>query len=240
MRNRILKFTLLLSIILLITGLENRTYATHAAGSDIKYRCLGGLVYEIEVTFYRDCDGVNEPASITVNCKSNNGSSNFNVTASKVTGTNGVEITVPCSGSSSTCGGGSSTGIRKWTYRATVTLPSAQTDWVFSYSVCCRNCTISTISNPCGSTSNLYVEAKLNNVLAPCNSSPTFSNIPIAFVCVGQNFNYNHGVLDPDGDSLVYSLITPKTSSTANVSFIAPMPNAVTTTIPVTGGCHSI
>lgn len=222
MRNRILKFTLLLSIILLITGLENRTYATHAAGSDIKYRCLGGLVYEIEVTFYRDCDGVNEPASITVNCKSNNGSSNFNVTASKVTGSNGVEITVPCSGSSSTCGGGSSTGIRKWTYRATVTLPSAQTDWVFSYSVCCRNCTISTISNPCGSTSNLYVEAKLNNVLAPCNSSPTFSNIPIAFVCVGQNFNYNHGVLDPDGDSLVYSLITPKTSSSANISFIAP------------------
>ncbi len=222
MRNRILKFTLLLSIILLITGLENSTYATHAAGSDIKYRCLGGLMYEIEVTFYRDCDGVNEPASITVNCKSNNGSSNFNVTASKVTGTNGVEITVPCAGSSSTCGGGSSTGIRKWTYRATVTLPSAQTDWVFSYSVCCRNCTISTISNPCGSNSNLYVEAKLNNVLAPCNSSPTFSNIPIAFVCVGQNFNYNHGVLDPDGDSLVYSLITPKTSSSANVSFIAP------------------
>lgn len=222
MRNRILKFTLLLSIILLITGLENRTYATHAAGSDIKYRCLGGLMYEIEVTFYRDCDGVNEPASITVNCKSNNGSSNFNATASKVTGSNGVEITVPCSGSASTCGGGSSTGIKKWTYRATVTLPSAQTDWVFSYSVCCRNCTISTISNPCGSTSNLYVEAKLNNVLAPCNSSPTFSNIPIAFVCVGQNFNYNHGVLDPDGDSLVYSLITPKTSSSSNVSFIAP------------------
>lgn len=197
--------------------------ATHAAGSDIRYRCLGGLQYEIEVTFYRDCGGVAEPSNITVNCRSVSGNHNINITLNKVSGSsNGNEITVPCATSTSSCNGGSSTGVRRWVYRATVTLPSARADWVFSYSVCCRNCTITTISNPCASNSLLYVEATLNNLNAPCNNSPTFSNIPIAFVCTGQNFNYNHGVLDPDGDSLTYQLIAPKISATANVSFIPP------------------
>ncbi|MFN0189143.1 MAG: SprB repeat-containing protein, partial [Bacteroidia bacterium] len=210
--------------------MQNQVFATHAAGSDIKYRCLGGNQYEIEVTFYRDCGGVSEPGNITLNYKSANGNHNLSVSATKVAGpTNGLEITVPCATSTSSCNGGATTGIRKWTYTAIVTLPSAQTDWVFSYSVCCRNCSITTITSPCASASTLYVEAKLNNLTAPCNSSPTFSNIPIAFVCIGQNFNYNHGVLDPDGDSLSYSLITPKTTATSNVSFISPA--SVTTPI---------
>lgn len=215
----IMQFVILMTLI--IAG-SHQAFATHAAGSDIKYRYLGGMAYEIEVTFYRDCGGVAEPANITVNCKSVNGSSNFNVTANKVATNNGTEITVPCLTSNSNCNGGGSTGIRKWTYRATVTLPSAQTDWVFSYSVCCRNCSITTIVNPCASNSVLYIEATLNNVISANNSSPTFSNIPIAFVCIGQPFNFNHGVLDIDGDSLRYDLITPKTSATANVTYISP------------------
>lgn len=230
-----IKFSFLLVSILLLAGLQNQVFATHAAGSDIKYRCLGGNQYEVEVTFYRDCGGVAEPANITIRYKSVNGNYNLTKSASKVAGSsNGLEITLPCASSPSSCNSGSSTGIRKWTYRTTITLPSAQTDWVFSYSVCCRNCSITTISNPCASNSTLYVEALLNNVDAPCNSSPTFSNIPIAFVCVGQNFNYNHGVIDPDGDSLSYSLISPKTTSTANVNFIAPLSatSPITTSTP--------
>lgn len=244
-KNFMTKFSYLLISILLLAGLQNEVFATHAAGSDIKYRCLGGNQYEIEVTFYRDCGGVAEPGNITINYKSANGNHNLNVTANKVPGANnGLEITVPCASSSSSCNGGSSTGIRKWVYTAIVTLPSAQTDWVFSYSVCCRNCSITTISSPCASNSTLYVEAKLNNFTAPCNSSPTFSNIPIAFVCVGQNFNYNHGVIDPDGDSLSYSLIAPKTTATANVSFIAPAsitsPMATSTPFTLNAGTGDI
>lgn len=208
---------------------QQKAFATHAAGSDIKYRSLGGNQYEIEVTFYRDCGGVAEPADITVNCKSVSGSSNFNVTCTKVTPGNGIEITVPCVSSNSTCNGGTTTGIRKWIYRGTVTLPSQRADWVFSYNICCRNCSITTISNPCASNSVLYIEATLNNILAQGNSSPSFSNIPIAFVCIGQPFNYNHGVIDANGDSLKYELIAPKTSATNNVSFISPA--SVTTPI---------
>lgn len=199
----------------------NTSYATHSAGSDISYRCLGGLLYEIEVTFYRDCGGVAEPSNITINCRSVNGNHNLTLTAMKMPGY-GNEITVPCTGMPTNCNGGSGTGIRQWKYSAQVLLPSPQSDWVFSYSICCRNCSITTISNPCAATSVLYVEATLNNLDGYCNNSPVFTNIPVAYVCLGQNYNYNHGVTDADGDSLVYTLITPKTTALTDVSFIPP------------------
>lgn len=216
------KFSLLLlaTALMSVANLRNAN-ATHSAGADLTYRCLGGLQYEIEATFYRDCGGIAEPSTLTVNYSSASGGYNLSITLNKIPGT-GQEITVPCQTSASTCNGGASTGIRKFVYRGTVTLPSARTDWVFSYSVCCRNCTITTIQNPCANSTLLYVESKLNNVAASCNSSPTFSNIPIAFVCIGQNFNYNHGVLDADGDSISYQLITPKISATTNVTYISP------------------
>ena len=197
-------------------------FATHSAGADIKYKYLSGNQYEVTVTFYRDCGGVAEPNSVTVNCKSQNGNFNFNVSANKISGANGQEITFPCSTTSTTCNGGVATGIKKWTYSTVVTLPSQQSDWTFSYSICCRNCSITTINSPCSSNSVLYVEAKLNNLLSINNSSPDFTNSPVAFVCLGQNFNYNHGVVEPDGDSLFYELITPKTGSNSTVTFIPP------------------
>ena len=211
-------------------------FATHSAGADIKYKYLSGNQYEVTVTFYRDCGGVAEPNSVSVNCKSQNGGFNFNVTANKVTGVNGQEITLPCASNSTTCNGGVVTGIKKWVYSTIVTLPSQQSDWTFSYSICCRNCSITTISNPCASTSVLYVEAKLNNLLAINNSSPDFTNSPVAFVCLGQNFNYNHGVVEADGDSLFYELISPKTGANSTVNFISPSSviNPISSSTPFT------
>ena len=220
-KNRWFKQASQLLLVMLLTFNSYRAHATHAAGADFTYKCLGGLQYELTITFYRDCGGVAEPATIDVNYKSASGGYNLTATASKIAVT-GQEITQPCISAVTSCGGGATVGIREFIYRTTVTLPAAKTDWVFSYSVCCRNCAITTINSPCASSSNLYVEATLNNVITPCNNSPIFSNIPIAFTCIGQNFNYNHGVLDPDGDSLVYSLITPRTAAATNVSYIAP------------------
>ncbi|MBK9544147.1 MAG: gliding motility-associated C-terminal domain-containing protein [Bacteroidetes bacterium] len=67
----------------------------------------------------------------------------------------------------------------------------------------------------------MYVEATLNNVAAPNNSSPIFSNIPISFLCIGQAFHYNHGAFETDGDSITYSFITPRSAANTNVVFAA-------------------
>jgi len=48
--------------LLFISFLINKsTFATHAQSADITYQCLGANQYEISVSFYRDCAGVNAP-----------------------------------------------------------------------------------------------------------------------------------------------------------------------------------
>ena len=201
---------------------SQQVQATHAAGADLTYTSLGGLVYQVDATFYRDCNGTLEPGNVTISYKSASCGFTRTALANKIPNDNGSEITMPCATAPSTCNGGNSPGIRKWIYRAIITLPAACSDWMFSYRICCRNCTISTIQNPCASGSEIYIESALNNLAAPENNSPQFSNAPIAFVCLAQNFNYNSGVYDVDGDSISYELIAPKTSATTEVTYIAP------------------
>jgi len=192
--------------------------ATHSAGSDLTYTYLGGNNYMVEVTFYRDCAGIAEPVSMPVSYASASCGFALTAMAAKVGGS-GIEITAPCTSVASSCNGGIVTGIQKFVYQAIVTLPAACTDWIFSYQVCCRNCSITTLQNPCAAGSNLYVEALLNNLQAPGNSSPHFTNDPVAFVCTGQAFHYNPGIIENDGDSLGYELIAPKTGPQSQVVY---------------------
>lgn len=207
--------------IFLYLATPQAVFATHSAGAELSYAHLGGLDYEITATFYRDCDGINEPSSVMINYRSNSCGYMRSVTAYKVP-TGGQDVTFPCNTSLTACQGGNMIGITKWEYKAVVTLPAACYDWRFSYRVCCRNCSITTIHNPCQAGSELYVEATLDNVNAPSNNSPVFTNDPIAFVCVGQNFNYNPGLYDVDGDSIHFELIDPKTSEFTTVSWVSP------------------
>jgi hypothetical protein len=61
----------------------------------------------------------------------------------------------------------------------------------------------------------------LNNLSDPTNSSPSFTNPPLSFLCIGQSFHYNHGAYDADGDSIVYSLIPPRSAAGTDVVFKA-------------------
>ncbi len=214
---------LVLTIAILFAG-STKTQASHAAGADLTYRWLSGNTYEVTAAFYRDCGGITQPTTVTLNYASVNCGVNQNVTLPAIN--NGPVITFPCNSVQTTCSGGSTPGIQQWLYRGNITLPSACSDWKLSYSVTARNCAITTIvqPSPCNSSTSyepIYVEALLNNLNAPQNSSPTFSNVPISFVCLGQNFNYNHGVIDLNGDSLTYELITPLTSATTSVTYLS-------------------
>lgn len=203
---------ILLLVNVLIAG---RASATHMAGADLTYTYLGNNQYEITYTFYRDCIGIPAQTSISlaygsVTC----GFSNV-ATLLPVPGT-GQQITHVCPWATTTCDGGTATGIQEWEYTGIVTLPAACPDWIFSTEECCRNAAITTIVDP--DNNQMHLDATLNNTVSN-NNSAVFSNIPIAFECIGQDNYFNHGGFDADGDSLVYSLVTPMNQSNLPVVF---------------------
>ncbi|MBL7924791.1 MAG: PKD domain-containing protein [Bacteroidia bacterium] len=217
--SRKLRHWLLILVAVVLTASSKDANASHAMGADLTYECLGGNTYKVRLSFYRDCIGIPAPANIYVNIRSVSCGQNLGVTCYPIPGT-GQEVTYLCPTANSTCNGGTFTGIQEWVYEGIVTIPMQCPDWLFSYSLCCRNAAITTISSPGSNT--FFIYASLNNTITPCNSSPTFTNKPVPFACLGQQLCFNHGAIDPDGDSLVYTLVNPKQTATNDVSYINP------------------
>ncbi|MEP7170332.1 MAG: hypothetical protein ABI855_13255, partial [Bacteroidota bacterium] len=219
MNKKLLKKITLSLLIVLMTCFIQKTYASHSMGADLTYTCLGGNTYKLRLSFYRDCIGIAAPTNAFVNISSASCGQTLGVTCFPIPGT-GQEVTPLCPSAQSTCNGGNFTGIQEWVYEGIITLPMQCTDWLFSYNLCCRNAAITTITTP--GVSTFYIYATLNNTLSPCNNSPTFANKPVPFVCQGQEFCFNHGAFDSDGDSLVYSLITPLQTASTTVGYLNP------------------
>ncbi|MBK9318951.1 MAG: SprB repeat-containing protein [Bacteroidetes bacterium] len=218
MSRKLRRCLLILAVALLILQLGTKS-GKPCDGADLTYECLGGNTYKVRFSFYRDCIGILAPANIYVNIRSVSCGQTLGVTCNPIPGT-GQEVTYLCPTAQSTCNGGTFTGIQEWVYEGVVTLPMQCNDWQFSYSLCCRNAAINTISSP-GPILFLYY-ASLDNLNVQCNSAPTFSNKPVPFACLGQQLCFNHGAIDPDGDSLVYTMVDPRQTATNDVSYMAP------------------
>ena len=67
-----------------------------------------------------------------------------------------------------------------------------------------------------------YIEAHLDNTGTLNNNSPKFTTIPVVYACTNTLFNFNHGGIDSDGDSLVFSMITPFDDFGIPVTFDPP------------------
>lgn len=194
-----------------------QTQASHLAGADLTYQYIGNGNYIVTYTFYRDCAGITAPTSVTLRLESAScGIQAQSITMTQDPTVSGQEITPTCSTSVSTCNGGTSPGIQVYQYTALINLPQPCPDWHMWVSDCCRNDAITTIQNASGES--LYIEAYLNNTVYQ-SSSPTFSNVPIVFFCIGQTNFFNHGAVDTDGDSLVYYFIPPRDNENVNLTY---------------------
>ncbi len=208
-------------------------------GADLQYTCLGGNQYRITLRFYRDCEGIGAPFSATVNISAPGcpGATNINLTLNRNTAvscppgsSNGCEVSQLCQSqlSQSACnytgiGIAPYPGVQVHEYTGVVTLPAACSNWRIRFLECCRNNAINNLVNP--SSNDLSIEAVINNQIDPatgssyCNNSVAFSGLPVPFVCANSDVTYNHGAVDADGDSLVYSLINPLGTSFAPMTF---------------------
>lgn len=207
--------------------------ASHSQGADLTYECLGGNQYRVTLSFYRDCAGVAAPNAAIITVSSASCGQNFTINLNPLPGT-GQEVSPICQSATTECSGGVLPGVQEYIYTNTVDLPVNCDDWIFSYDLCCRNTATNTIFDP--GNQNIRVEATLDNLNVICNSSPQFSNNPVPFICVGQTFCFNHGAIDADGDSLVYSLVAPLNASGSSVTYLGgySATQPVTSNPPVT------
>ncbi len=205
--------------------------ASHALGADMNYVCIDEATntYKFYATFYRDCGGISAPTGITFYFNNICGLTPSAIPADFDTLFNGVmdlypglEVSPLCPGdlANSECNGGTLPGVEVYVYSAVVTLPYDCPEWTVGFSVNARNNDIDNLINP--GSQNLYVEAKVNNVGSICNNSPLFTQLPVAYICRGEPFNFNHSAVDPDGDSLVYTLVQPLDAASTPIPYVTP------------------
>ncbi|MCB9065657.1 MAG: gliding motility-associated C-terminal domain-containing protein [Chitinophagales bacterium] len=208
-----LALPLILSCFLLTASKEAK--ASHAAGGEIIYIHISDSTYQIFFKFYRDCTGISEPGTASLCIYNNCTNQTFTRTMNKWTGTlppdnraNGSPVSAGCSQYPNKCINTSSPlpGYREWWYSHIETLPLKCNSWRYSVSINARNGS----QNITGG--NLYIETIFNSTISWVNSSPFYSIKPIPYVCINQQFTYNNGARDSDGDSLYTELMRPLTS----------------------------
>lgn len=195
-----IKFILIVGYILFLLP---KTYSSQIIAADLIYECVGTNEYEFTLSLYRSCKGIAAPVSpaLFINSQSCGTDTLIQLTAFGIAS----DVSLACNSTSTDCNGGSITGIKKFVYKGRYVLPFSCSDWVFSYSECCRSNQITNLATK----DNLYIEATLDNSIAGCNSSPVYTSLPAFLTCNAQSFNYNPGAIDSNGDSLVYTLINP-------------------------------
>jgi hypothetical protein len=116
----------------------NVAKATHLMGADLQYECIAPGKYKIRLQLYRDCKGVDIGTVQSINYQSAQCGVNSNLTLQQVSVT---DITPVCNqGTSTACGGNGQYGVEKHVYEGILNLPpGCGTDWVLSWTSCCRN-----------------------------------------------------------------------------------------------------
>ncbi len=218
----LIRNTIVAGAALLLTHGEAR--ATHAMGGELSYVCLGNNQYKVTLSFYRDCNGVAAPTNCNNGLAFNYRSTACNANVNDCFAFESVQIITPiCPTEIDRCSSTSGTyGVEKYTFSKTINLSQwagCGTDWVISWQLCCRNNAITSLNNP--GNQNLYLDARLNNTVTPCNSSAQFLTPPTPFYCLGQNISYNPGATDPNGDQLDYTLIAARGANGTNLTYNA-------------------
>ncbi|MEZ4757491.1 MAG: hypothetical protein R2817_11750 [Flavobacteriales bacterium] len=194
--------------------------AEHLPGGSITYTCQGGNQYVVRLTLYRECTGENMIPQ-TLNFRNDCGVQ-FTLNNIEPVAVEEVSQLCPEAASSSTCQGGTSIGVQRYTYERTLFL-SPCNSWTISWAVCCRAPSLNVQFTP-----GLYIEARLNNADGGCYNSPVPTQLTIPTVCVDQPVAHAGGAIDLEGDSLHYSLIAARYS--------APAPTPVNYLVPNFGG----
>ena len=209
---------LLLSLVIATWIMPSTASATHVSGGEITYEHLGNDSFLVTMNLYYDCSS-SFPMQNSYLIQIDDGAC-FTGSVPDLTvalqNPGGTEVSQICAAqlSQSTCNGGPISGMKRYTYTGIVQLSTHCTEYTFSYSLCCRNTSENVVGQP-----RFFIDATLNSILYPNNSSPEYTADPIPYVCQNQAVNYNYGVVENDGDSLSYAFISARSNPGNNVPY---------------------
>ena len=202
------------------------SHADHGAGVDIFYNHLHDSTYRISVIIYGNCtdrtdylklftlnpqvdvyDGTTKKSTMELNIIND---STKNASPYCVKQQDSTSCIYPSS---------SIQGFTRIYYTDTITLPYKSANWLFRFNGSMKTGCQSRlgrpgalsnyVTNPTGASNNMTVDATLNNLQGNNNSASSFfSTIPL--YCINVPGVFTQQTTDPDHDSLVYQVITPK------------------------------
>ncbi|MGB3084412.1 MAG: hypothetical protein WBB21_06830, partial [Saprospiraceae bacterium] len=144
---------LFLTILFLVCIYSPKAHASHIVGGEMSYKCLGGQVYEITLTLRRDCFNgspeaeFDDPAHIGIfdtegNPARNVGQFGLLLLDFRNDDTLNEILRTECE----VVGG--DVCVHTTTYRGKIELAFAKGGYTLAYQRCCRNKTITNISDP--------------------------------------------------------------------------------------------
>ena len=236
---------ILLIAAILLSGLSS-SFASHIPGGNLTWACTGNPnEFLVTIQMFVSCPNGLSTVSVTANMTNTCGLANPSLVLPLLPSTpanpNPKEVSQICDRDTAqsdciTGVSGGIPGVKMYTYQALVTLPDTCDSWDFYYSICCRDAS----SNLSGTNSNtMYFHSQMNSGTAPCDASPYVTAQPIPYVCMGVQQTYCPGAIDPDGDSLYYSLVSPLGATATPIAHLGgygpttPLQNL--TLDPVTG-----
>lgn len=207
--------------------------ATHIYGGDLLYTHIGGDQYRITLTLYGDCSGSAFPrlhnARPAVRLYKNKAIwSNIDL-SEDVSQRKEVSPVCPEEAHNTACrddGDKSLPGVMMFVYTATTTMEEGHM-WEVVFEGAMGNNTAAGRSNSItniifGSSGQVMtLIATLNNINGH-NSSPQYTTIPTPFYCINTPQQYNQGAVDPDNDSLYFSLTPALRTRTLAVTYRTP------------------
>ncbi len=210
---------------LIFTLFTLHSFASHIAGGQITYKCLGNNQYEVKLTYFWDCaGGFNPGTQQTINVNGCSQALTMTVLQSTLTPGDGVMAggLCPTASTLTTC-------KKRIDYIGIITLPSACNSWTFSIGSCCRGGNITNITG--GTGASYYHFATLNNTSVTCNNSPDIAIEQLPNFCLGQPACFNLGATELDGHTLSYAFIDAYQTATTFVTYSG----TYTGTQPMTG-----
>lgn len=190
--------------------------ATHLMGGNLSYEYLGlnGTTgqydYRVTLTIYRLCDpgSSNLPVSMDLGAYQDN---SLNPSGDKdllsVVSLPLISqqfITPPNANDS--CTFLPSVCVEEGVYQGTISVPANSTGYYFIADRCCRNNNIANLDNPGGTGQAYFAQVPPPTTI---NNSPTFAVAPVPFICANDTVSVLNQAFDVNGDSLVYSFVTP-------------------------------